>query len=132
VNVPGGLKGLFAVELVHDKGRYHARTPEVVYVRFIAFLVRLAASLIKRDAIYLFFQLLKLHPIELAGTDMAQPLQALTDELVAHLRLAEPFYLHYMSRFANGDAKALKTSVITLKPAIRYHFKTGQRDWPKT
>jgi hypothetical protein len=23
-------------------------------------------------------------------------------------------------------------SVITLKPAIRYHFKTGQRDWPKT
>jgi len=25
-----------------------------------------------------------------------------------------------------------KTSVITLKPAIRYQFKTGQRDWPKT
>jgi hypothetical protein len=24
------------------------------------------------------------------------------------------------------------TSVITLKPAIGYHFKTGQRDWPKT
>jgi 4'-phosphopantetheinyl transferase len=24
------------------------------------------------------------------------------------------------------------TSVITLKPAIRYQFKTGQRDWPKT
>jgi len=24
------------------------------------------------------------------------------------------------------------SSVITLKPAIRYHFKTGQRDWPKT
>ena len=23
-------------------------------------------------------------------------------------------------------------SVITLKPAIRYQFKTGQRDWPKT
>jgi hypothetical protein len=23
-------------------------------------------------------------------------------------------------------------SVITLKPAIRYHFKTGQRDRPKT
>jgi hypothetical protein len=23
-------------------------------------------------------------------------------------------------------------SVITLKPAIHYHFKTGQRDWPKT
>jgi hypothetical protein len=23
-------------------------------------------------------------------------------------------------------------SVITLKPAIRYHFKTGQRDWPET
>ena len=25
-----------------------------------------------------------------------------------------------------------KASVITSKPAIRYHFKTGQRDWPKT
>ena len=25
-----------------------------------------------------------------------------------------------------------KASVITLKPAIRYQFKTGQRDWPKT
>jgi hypothetical protein len=24
------------------------------------------------------------------------------------------------------------TSVVTLKPAIRYQFKTGQRDWPKT
>jgi hypothetical protein len=24
------------------------------------------------------------------------------------------------------------SSVITLKPAIRYQFKTGQRDWPKT
>jgi hypothetical protein len=23
-------------------------------------------------------------------------------------------------------------SVITLKPAIRYQFKTGQRDWPET
>jgi hypothetical protein len=23
-------------------------------------------------------------------------------------------------------------SVITLKPAIRYQFKTGQLDWPKT
>jgi hypothetical protein len=26
----------------------------------------------------------------------------------------------------------LGASVITLKPAIRYQFKTGQRDWPKT
>jgi hypothetical protein len=24
------------------------------------------------------------------------------------------------------------TSVITLKPAIRYQFKSGQRDWPET
>ena len=23
-------------------------------------------------------------------------------------------------------------SIITSKPAIRYQFKTGQRDWPKT
>jgi len=28
--------------------------------------------------------------------------------------------------------RALSPSVITLKPAIRYQFKTGQRDWPKT
>jgi hypothetical protein len=26
----------------------------------------------------------------------------------------------------------LGTSIITSKPAIRYQFKTGQRDWPKT
>jgi hypothetical protein len=26
----------------------------------------------------------------------------------------------------------LLASVITAKPAIRYQFKTGQRDWPKT
>ena len=25
-----------------------------------------------------------------------------------------------------------RTSVVTLKPAIRGHFKTGQRDWPET
>ena len=25
-----------------------------------------------------------------------------------------------------------KTSMITLKQAILYYFKTGQRDWPKT
>ena len=31
------------------------------------------------------------------------------------------------NRQRNGD-----TSIITLKPAIRYQFKTGQRDWPKT
>jgi hypothetical protein len=30
------------------------------------------------------------------------------------------------------EANGLRTSVITLKPAIRYQFKTGQRDWPKT
>jgi hypothetical protein len=28
--------------------------------------------------------------------------------------------------------KSPASSVITLKPAIGYHFKTGQRDWPKT
>jgi hypothetical protein len=28
--------------------------------------------------------------------------------------------------------RELLASVITLKPAIRYQFKTGQRDWPKT
>ena len=25
-----------------------------------------------------------------------------------------------------------KSSAVTLKPAIRGHFKTGQRDWPET
>ena len=29
-------------------------------------------------------------------------------------------------------AQVLGASVITLKPAIRYQFKTGQRDWPET
>ena len=38
----------------------------------------------------------------------------------------------------DGHVGAIQTtleagpSVITLKPAIRYQFKTGQRDWPKT
>ena len=27
---------------------------------------------------------------------------------------------------------SIETSIITSKPAIRYQFKTGQRDWPKT
>ena len=31
-----------------------------------------------------------------------------------------------------SDEWIVVSSVITLKPAIRYHFKTGQRDWPKT
>jgi len=31
-----------------------------------------------------------------------------------------------------GDGRLASASVITSKPAIRYHFKTGQRDWPKT
>jgi hypothetical protein len=34
----------------------------------------------------------------------------------------EPVYIERLS----------KPSIITLKPAIRYQFKTGQRDWPKT
>ncbi|HUV95955.1 MAG TPA: response regulator [Acidobacteriaceae bacterium] len=31
-----------------------------------------------------------------------------------------------------SDVVMPEPSVITLKPAIRYQFKTGQRDWPKT
>ena len=31
-----------------------------------------------------------------------------------------------------GIAKGLLASVVTSKPAIRGHFKTGHRDWPKT
>jgi hypothetical protein len=30
------------------------------------------------------------------------------------------------------SAEETGASIITLKPAIRYQFKTGQRDWPKT
>jgi ABC-type spermidine/putrescine transport system permease subunit I len=36
-----------------------------------------------------------------------------------------------LSAFA-ADVLLVGPSVITLKAAIRYHFKTGQRDWPKT
>jgi hypothetical protein len=32
----------------------------------------------------------------------------------------------------NKDSAGGASSVITLKPAIHYQFKTGQRDWPKT
>jgi TRAP-type C4-dicarboxylate transport system permease small subunit len=33
---------------------------------------------------------------------------------------------------SQGPEALLMPLVITLKPAIRYHFKTGQRKWPKT
>ena len=31
-----------------------------------------------------------------------------------------------------GVCDSFQASVVTLKPAIRGHFKTGHRDWPKT
>jgi hypothetical protein len=31
-----------------------------------------------------------------------------------------------------GDCYRYGASVVTAKPAIRGHFKTGHRDWPKT
>jgi hypothetical protein len=34
--------------------------------------------------------------------------------------------------FDTSPLSEAEPSVITLKPAIRYQFKTGQRDWPKT
>jgi DNA-binding NtrC family response regulator len=36
------------------------------------------------------------------------------------------------ARAQGYDFCPLQTSIITSKPAIRYQFKTGQRDWPKT
>jgi hypothetical protein len=40
------------------------------------------------------------------------------------------FLAYTDTRVATDDASL--SSVITLNPAIRYHFKTGQRDWPET
>jgi hypothetical protein len=37
-----------------------------------------------------------------------------------------------LKKFNDVEIKVNNASVITLKPAIRYQFKTGQRDWPKT
>jgi hypothetical protein len=46
------------------------------------------------------------------------------------LELAEK-WLNLGGKLAEFDEKlAGFASVITLKPAIRYQFKTGQRDWP--
>ena len=42
---------------------------------------------------------------------------------IAHLNSSEEHSCESMADHA---------SIITLKPAIRYQFKTGQRDWPKT
>jgi hypothetical protein len=42
----------------------------------------------------------------------------------------ECFFL--TSPFIEPDGLERLAWVITLKPAIRYQFKTGQRDWPKT
>jgi len=39
---------------------------------------------------------------------------------------------HTPKPYTDLTGTIMLTSVITLKPAIRYHFKTGQRDWPKT
>jgi hypothetical protein len=37
-----------------------------------------------------------------------------------------------LDQFQSAVAEQIGASVITLKPAIRYQFKTGQRDWPET
>jgi hypothetical protein len=42
--------------------------------------------------------------------------------------ISERSVLHWMRKAPRNP----KPSVITLKPAIRYHFKTGQRNRPKT
>jgi len=39
---------------------------------------------------------------------------------------------HLVSADSANLLNVLLASVITLKPAIRYQFKTGQRDWPET
>jgi len=40
--------------------------------------------------------------------------------------------MHFVNCWREGEDESMATSVITPKAAIRYHFKTGHRDWPKT
>jgi hypothetical protein len=45
----------------------------------------------------------------------------------------EPFRTMVLTPMCIGLRRSEFTaSIITSKPAIRYQFKTGQRDWPKT
>jgi DNA invertase Pin-like site-specific DNA recombinase len=44
-------------------------------------------------------------------------------------------HVHYCAEQFENDgsmSSSILTSVVTAKPAIRGHFKTGHRDWPKT
>jgi len=85
-------------------------------------------------------------PIEqLRSTLATLSLTAIDARLDALLETAakkEPSYADFLAEVINTEADARRqrylkarlqlASVITLKPAIRYQFKTGQRDWPKT
>jgi hypothetical protein len=53
-------------------------------------------------------------------------------QLRAHLLGRISFFLEASVDEPHQVSSDLSASVITLKPAIRYHFKTGQRDWPET
>ena len=46
---------------------------------------------------------------------------------------ADLFVVYDDAQFTRGSyINRCKTSVITLKPAIRDQFKTGHREWPQT
>jgi RNA polymerase sigma factor (sigma-70 family) len=50
------------------------------------------------------------------------------DNVDTYAYFGEPVYVYSLKEGINDGFP----SVITLKPAIRYQFKTGQRDWPET
>jgi len=63
-------------------------------------------------------------PAQFAQGDCKAVLARVAAQLAKHERGRDGALLD-----RRGETKA---SVITLKPAIRYQFKTGQGDWPKT
>ena len=65
-----------------------------------------------------------------AAWDPLSPIRWIADAVVV-IRATPNLNWERLLRQAKQRELTL-TSVITLKPAIRYQFKTGQRDWPKT
>src|ERR1035437_8256513 len=66
----------------------------------------------------------------------AENVPAWIDNLVALKDVGRVNSSHQGDGAGRSDCKigghGVVPSVITLKPAIHYQFKTGQRDWPKT
>jgi hypothetical protein len=67
----------------------------------------------------------------LAAPSLTAQAAASTDETHAARKLVITKLLQELGR-TRMPVQAAIPSVITLKPAIRYQFKTGQRDWPET